>query len=170
MANTWTLIEGHIAYALGAMIGADPRVSLAILSKVQTATAKSQMIRAIAKAALDEQFRPDFEKLMKTFDAMAPRRNKVIHGLWGVMDVEPDCLIWVPSDLPTRISLGMLSAMVAGNSREFLNDSQSENEIWEAADFDALNSDLSELASLSVSFATKMHAFDIAGKSGVKLP
>lgn len=167
VANTWTSIEGHMAYALGAMIGADHRVALAILTKVQTATAKSQMIRAVGKAALDARLQPELEVLLKSFDRLAPRRNKVIHGLWGISDAEPAGLLWLPPDAPNRISLGLMAAMTTGSATELIGDIRSEYELWEAADFDDLNADLARLASESVSFAVKMQGLTIAKAQGL---
>lgn len=168
-ANTWTSIEGHMAYALGAIIGTDHRVALAILSKVQTATAKSQMIRAVGTAALDTRIQPELDKLLKTFDALAKRRNKVVHGLWGTMDVEPDGLLWVPPDAPSRISLGLVAAMQAGNPMEMIRDILADAELWDASDFDKLNSDLDELLGMSVQFAAKMQSLTMAKSHGIDI-
>ena len=167
VANTWTSIEGHMAYALGAMIGADHRVALAILTKIQTATAKSQMIQAVGKAALDARLQPELENLLRSFNRLAPRRNKVIHGLWGISDAEPAGLLWLPPDAPNRISLGLMAAMTTGSATELIGDIQSEYELWEAADFDDLNADLAQLASEFISFAVKMQGLTIAKAGGL---
>lgn len=169
VANTWTSIEGHMAYALGSMIGSDDKVALAILSKVQTATQKSQMIRAIGKAALDPRFLPELTRLLASFEALAIRRNKVIHGLWGIMESEPDGLLWVPPSAPHRISLGLVNAMVAGNPMELIQTALAEAELWEAPDFDDLNADLARLASDSVAFAVKMQGVATAKACGLNV-
>jgi len=155
-----------MAYALGAMIGTDHRVALAILGKVQTATAKSQMIRAIGKTALDERIQPELFELLKKFDDLAPRRNKVIHGLWGTMSSEPDGLIWVPANASTRISLGLVAAMRDQTVDELFHSVMSEVELWESADFDALNAELDHLAGESVAFAAKMQGLATAKALG----
>lgn len=169
IANLWTSIEGHIAHALGSMIGSDDRVAMAILSKVQTATAKAQMIRAIAKASLHDSLQPQLLNLMRSFDELAPRRNHVVHGLWGTMASEPDGLLWVPPSAPTRISLGLIAAMKNGRPVEHINDALSDVELWESSDFDALISDLASLASESVLFATKMQMLNTAKDAGLDL-
>lgn len=138
VANTWTSIEGSLAYALGALIGADHRVSLAILGKLQTASAKSQMMRAVGIAALEGEPRDELENLLRSFDSLAKRRNKVVHGLWGTKDAEPGGLLWLPADAPTQISLGLSSAMASGKPLELIDSVLADSELWEAADFDAL--------------------------------
>ena len=167
IANLWTSIEGHMAYALGAMIGSDDKVAMAILSKVQTATAKSQMIRAVGKASLDKRIEPELLKLLKSFDDLAPRRNHVVHGLWGTTESEPDGLLWVPPTAPNKISLGLIGAMKSGDPMEIIRDSLSNVELWETADFDALIADLAKLASESVTFATRMMVLSTAKSEGL---
>lgn len=169
IANLWTSIEGHMAYALGAMIGSDDKVAMAILSKVQTATAKSQMIRAVGKASLDKRLEPELLKLLKSFDDLAPRRNHVVHGLWGTTDAEPDGLLWVPPTAPNKISLGLMNAMMSGDPMGFIRDALASAELWEAEDFDALIADLSGLASESVTFATRMMVLSTAKSQGMNV-
>lgn len=169
IANLWTSIEGHMAYALGSMIGSDDRVAMAILSKVQTATAKSQMIRAIGKASLPPFMQPELGQVLGAFDALAPARNKVVHGLWGTTEAEPEGLLWVPPNAPSRLSLGMIAAMKAGRAEEHIKEVLSGSELWEASDFDAIIADLSRLASESASFASKMQALTTATEAGLDI-
>lgn len=167
IANTWTSIEGHVALALGAMIGSDHQVALAILSKVKTATARAQMIEVVADATLDPRLKPELKAIMKSFAELARRRNDVVHGLWGVSDSEPDGLLKVPADGTTRITLGLPAAMAAGNPLDLIESVLTESELWEAAEFDALIASLSELSSKSILFATKLQSIATGKLHGI---
>lgn len=156
-----------MASTLGAMIGSDHRVALAILSRNQTATSKSQMIGAIGKASLDARLLPLLQDLLRSFDGLAKRRNKVVHGLWGTSEVEPHGLIWLPPDAQHRITLGLTSRMASGNPLAHINEVLADAELWEIADFDELIQALEQLASASALFAARMQMLASMTANGI---
>lgn len=138
IANAWAVLEASAGTCLGVLMRAEPRAAIAMLSKIQTATAKSQAIREVGKAVLAEAELAQLKDLFKRFDALAKRRNAVVHGLWGTTPQWPDGLVWAPADVTTNTILGLLEQHLAGKGDEFLEDKKKQFVVWRSNRFDEL--------------------------------
>lgn len=142
IANAWAVLEASAGTCLGVLMRAEPKAAIAMLSKVQTATAKSQAIREVGKAVLAEADFVQLKELFRRFDALAKPRNDVMHGLWGTTPEWPEHLIRAPADVTTNTILGLMDEHLTGKGDEFLEQQKKRFEVWTADRFDELFSDI----------------------------
>ena len=94
--TSWSLIEGTIAGLLGVMMHADDRAALAMLQTFRSNSARVDAVRKVGAAMLAEEYKGDFDKLMKAVLSYATERNAIAHNLWGVSDDEPNLVYRIP--------------------------------------------------------------------------
>jgi len=94
--TSWSLIEGTIAGLLGIMMHADDRAAIAILQTFRTNSARVEAVRKVGAEMLAEEFKADFDGLMKAVLSYATERNAIAHNLWGVTEDEPDLVYRMP--------------------------------------------------------------------------
>lgn len=94
--TSWSLIEGTIAALLGLMMHADERAALAVLQTFHNNHARVDAVRKVGAEMLAEEFKGDFDNLMKEVLNYATERNAIAHHLWGVCDDKPALVYRIP--------------------------------------------------------------------------
>lgn len=171
VANAWASLEAGSGSCLGTLLRGDSKASIAMLSKVQTASQKSQAIRAVGTAILDEPELGELKSLLSRFDALAVRRNAVVHGMWGTTPQFPDKLVWAPPEVVTQTVLGMIDQFLAGNGEEYLEKQKSKFVVYGEAEFDSIISDIKQLVKDLTAFTNKQHVAQLTHRfSGSHIP
>lgn len=166
IASAWAVLESNAGSCLGVLMRAEPRAAIAMLSKVQTTTAKSQAIRAVGTAVLPEAELLDLLALLKRFDTLAKRRNAVVHGLWGTTPQWPQHLIWAPSHVTTTTFIALLEHHLAGTADEFLEEQKRQFVVWSAERFDELFEEIKSLISDLIIFVAAQHRATTLSRMG----
>lgn len=171
VANAWASLEAGAGSCLGTLLRGDSKASIAMLSKVQTATQKSQAIRAVGTAILDEPELGELKSLLSRFDALAIRRNAVVHGMWGTTPQFPDKLVWAPPEVATHTLLGMIDQFLAGNGEAYLEKQKSRFVVYGEAEFDSIVSEIEQLVKDLTLFTSKQHVAHLSQRfSGTQIP
>lgn len=166
IANAWAVLEAHVGTCLGVLMRAEPKAAIAMLSKVQTATAKSQAIRELGKAVLSDAELEQLKDLLKRFEAIGKRRNAVVHGMWGTTPEWPEHLVWAPPEVTTNTVLGLWQEHLAGKGEEYLEQQKKLFVVWSAPRFDELFDDIQELITDLVRFVSHQQMTSFIGRMG----
>lgn len=166
IANAWAVLEANMGACLGVLMRADPKAAIAMLSKVQTATAKSQAIREVGKAVLSDPDLKQLKELLKKFDAIGKRRNVVVHGMWGTTPEWPEHLVWAPPEVTTNTILGLLQEHLDGKGEDYLEQQKELFVVWSAHRFDELFDDIKELITDVVRFVSHQQMASFMGRVG----
>lgn len=100
----WNKIDAEIGEMFANLLGVNASVGITLYLAVDSDSAKSSMIRAIAKKASDVD-RAKIETLIQDYRAKSKNRNKVVHGIWAIPTGYKDELLWTdPRDFVRQIA------------------------------------------------------------------
>lgn len=166
IANAWAVLEANSGTCLGVLLRGEAKASIAMLSKVQTATAKSQAIRAVGIAVLSAQDLAELKGILTRYEALAKRRNDVVHGMWGTTPQWPEYLVWAPPEVISNTAIGMLEMHMSGKGEEFLEEQKAKFVVWKAERFDDLFADIQQLIKDLIKFTMGQQMAHYAQKFG----
>jgi len=166
IANAWAVLEANAGACLGVLLRGDPTASIAMLSKVQTATAKAQAIRAVGTAILAQDEVTELKGLLQRYEALAKRRNDVVHGMWGTTPQWPDHLVWAPPEVISSMSIAMVELHMTGKAEEFIEAQKAKFVIRSAVRFDELFSEIQQLIKDLLQFTMKQNTVNLLAKFG----
>lgn len=157
VANSWATLEAAAASCLGVIMRAEAQGTIAILSKISTATARAQAIREIAKATLPEPQLKQLNAMMKKFESLAKQRNDVVHGMWGVSGQHPAALVWAPTQIISSSMLASVDHAIAGTTDEFLEKQKATFVLYNADKFDDLITEITIAIQELTTFTAQQH-------------
>jgi hypothetical protein len=164
VANSWAVLEAAAAACLGVIMRAEAQGTIAILSKISTATARAQAIREIAKATLTEPQLGQLKAMLNKFENLAKRRNDVVHGMWGISGQHPAALIWAPTEIVSSSMLALIDHAMAGTTEDFIEKQKASFVLYDAEKFDALIAEIAKVTQELTSFTTQQHTAAIQYK------
>jgi hypothetical protein len=108
IAALWTEVEINISQILGAMCGVQSGVAVSIYVALASTGARIDALKSIAAMKLRKPTQEKLISLLKEFRRRSGERNNIVHGIWGISDVDANCLLHQPSDHHAILIAAML--------------------------------------------------------------
>src|SRR3989442_889088 len=86
-------MEVAIGRVLGAILGTEAEVAVAMYFSLTGDAAKREVLETAARTKLSDELFAEFTVLLKSLKGPRGMRNDVVHGIWAVADERPDSLI-----------------------------------------------------------------------------
>jgi len=132
--NEWSRTEGTLGVLLGQILNVRYAVATEILGAVVNFTARLDVVRAAAKARLEQVRSEETCALMDQARRRAGERNDLAHGIWGVSSDYPARLLRCPPD--KAFSIVNRHYEVGMTPREVLDELKPHLELWDDKSFD----------------------------------
>lgn len=145
ITTSWSNVEALLGGTLALMMHADLQATMIILDRMKGASDRTQLLRKISSSLLEGDDKTSFQQLLVRFDALASRRNEIIHGIWGYDVTRPNeiCLIG-----PALVSsfLAHISSLKTAEAIEFSKRFNDQAAFWDLPSLQSLHQDIDQLS------------------------
>lgn len=90
----WSIVETNLGRILAEILGADASIGVAMYNALVGNAGQEAVLRAVVAEKLSKDDADRFNDLLDEMRSRARERNRIVHGMWGIADTEPDKLIW----------------------------------------------------------------------------
>ena len=144
---TWNEAEFQIGRLLATMLHADSEPTIALYFTLANERAKREALAAIAEYCLEPKERELFDMIARVKDSLAKQRADLAHGLYCLVNDEPDGIGWIS----TTDRIKYLSNI---RSTENITHSDLVNHlsVYSIADLETIRNDFNELQYLFIHF------------------
>lgn len=128
-------------------MNAEPKASMALLSRFGTTTQIKQAIEAVGTATLKDNELSNLKQIIKNIDKIGRIRNKFIHSLWGINEQETDKLAIIDPIYVPNLGINIPHHIKSGSDIETLVDSALDKiEYYSEQDINEIITQIEDLA------------------------